>query len=349
MVSCDILKEKLEQLVKKSKTQKKVESRCNEIKVTPTEKPTCSNVEEPKPTKEGAFAGQNQRTNSDANSKTDKMVEIGEIGATVQRAKAQNCPLIQNILEEISAPPQFANTEESADTKIDLSQTSEMWQGDLKYARSRQMYLQCLESRVAEIKPTEYPLEKVEKPAEYRLEKTQKSVDYRLEKPTDYQLEKMEKTIDYQLEKAEKPIDNRLEKSDSNRLSEVRIKTDKELEKPDMLNGNDVWLVNTKVVIQSEMDRNDPKRISRRYIPRRKFNIPADQDQDTYGKVDLLPPTQFQDAPPPPEAFRDPPEPIDNLLYYVVESVQENREMNKRLQEEEARLSKKGAYDYIQK
>jgi len=92
---------------------------------------------------------------------------------------------------------------------------------------------------------------------------------------------------------------------------------------------NDSWSV------PGEISRYDPKRISRRFI-QRKPNVMM-QAENGHDGHDLLPPTQFQDAPPPlpPEAFRDPPQPIDNILYYVVESVHENREMNRRDMEEE--------------
>lgn len=40
-----------------------------------------------------------------------------------------------------------------------------------------------------------------------------------------------------------------------------------------------------------------------------------------YEKMNVPPPRQFQDVPPPPEPFRDPPESIDNILYYMYEAV----------------------------
>jgi hypothetical protein len=92
---------------------------------------------------------------------------------------------------------------------------------------------------------------------------------------------------------------------------------------------NDSWF-EAKMIAPGEMSRYDPKRMSRRFIQRRPKA--ANAMLAVENGHDLPPPTQFQDAPPPlpPEAFRDPPQPIDNLLYYVVESVHENREMNRR-------------------
>lgn len=101
-------------------------------------------------------------------------------------------------------------------------------------------------------------------------------------------------------------------------------------------------LFDKKVPIYNEIDRKDPKRITKRYIPRKKFANEENGNQE-YEKVELLPPCQFRDAPPPPEAFRDPPEPIDNILYYVVESVNENREANRRRECEEKAIRRREA------
>lgn len=299
IVSCDILKEKLEQLVKKSKHQNKHALKEKEAKIAFCTKPIWNDVIKEKFTdlKVNNSSYWTDKKNIETlklQAQTDIFLQISEtteINNVVEQSDKsikKACEIKTEIIPTV--------THLSKTTKpISNVRRCESWQGDnLKYIKSRQVYPQHVELQMAEIKflnlgRNEEKISEVNKNDKRLLEEKEK-------------LESNEKDINFTHH---------------------------------LYNGNDFRKEKQKTVIYAEIDRNDPKRISRRYIPRKqKLNLTQDNEQDTYERLNLLPPTQFRDTPPPPEAFRDPPESIDNILYYVMESVHENREVNRKLYEE---------------
>lgn len=304
IVSCDILKEKLEQLVKQSKSQRQ-----NETKEKDTKPLTLEN---------------NLRNdlNTNQSHKLSVMESLCNNVNNLDLTKSStNSPGDHNMPtnikltghpSEIAPLPDVVCNKENVPKSTFTSNVrrSDTWLGNQKCSKSRQVYPQHVELRTAEIRQLDQQaVKKATREGANAKEQTEKEVP-------------MFTTL--------KPVVNQQPYAE---LKERYI------------NGN-TWHPRSKTVIRSDIDRNDPKRISRRYIPRRKFHTLPDTEQDAYEKVNLLPPTQFCDVPPPPEAFRDPPEPIDNILYYVMESVQENREVNRQLNEESG-LSKKEIMDFV--
>lgn len=304
IVSCDILKEKLEQLVKQSKSQRRIE-----VKEKDTKPPT----------------SENHLWNDLNTNRSHELSGLEPLGTAVNNLDLPevshyspndhdmptNIKLAGHSTEAAPLPDVVCNNKVSVpkSTPTNTVRRADTWQGNQKCAKTRQVYPQHVELRTAEIRQLDQQVsKKVAGESAKELIDRDQAPTFTTQDPT------------------------------AARQSEPETKER-------YVNGS-TWHLRSKTVIRSEIDRNDPKRISRRYIPRRKFHTLPDSEQDAYEKINVLPPTQFRDVPPPPEAFRDPPEPIDNILYYVMESVQENREVNRQLQEENG-LSKEEIMDFV--
>lgn len=297
IVSCDVLKEKLEKLVKQSKSQQKMDSRDTQIwKDLDKDKPIESNNNIVGPPKNYVnLVELNQlntspsRSKSTAKSKANVQINLKDIES--MRTNTTEAEQISEI-QVVPKSPHNASVQSNGVRSKTKMRRSESWQNGSKYVNTRQLYPQIAEARVAEVR----------------------QLDQRVSGPS-----------------LEEDAGENVKSDEGNTKAED-------------------WF-EIKTVSPSAMSRRDPKRISRRYIPRKlRPNAGQENGQDAYEKLNLLPPTQFRDAPPPPppEAFRDPPEPIDNILYYVVESVHENREANRR-DYEEALGAKKTNHDYQRK
>lgn len=306
IVSCDILKEKLQELVKQSKNQRRIETKEKDIKPPTSD----SNLWNDLNTNQSHELDVMESLRSNVNN-------LDLTKASVYSPSDHNMPTnikLTGLPAEVTPLPDVVCGKENVPntTPINHVRRSDTWQGSQKCSKSRQVFPQHVELRKAEIRQLDQQsVKKVAADEVDAIEQTEKEI------PT---------------------------------FSPPRPAMSQQLEgefKERYINGN-TWHPKSKTVIRSDIDRNDPKRISRRYIPRRKFHTLPDTEQDAYEKVNVLPPTQFRDVPPPPEAFRDPPEPIDNILYYVMESVQENREVNRQLNEEN-RLSKEKILDFVMK
>lgn len=305
IVSCDILKEKLQQLVKQSKNQRRIETKEKEIKPpTPKlENNLWNDLNTNQPHKVGVMESLCSNINNLDLTKAS-------IYSPSDHNMATNIKLTGHSTEVPPLPDVVCGKPKA--TPTNNVRRSDTWQGNQKCSKSRQVYPQHVELRTAEIRQLDQQVvKKVAGDVASAKEQTEKEI------PAFTPL---------------KPVVDHLPEAEF---------------KERYINGN-TWHPRSKTVIRSDIDRNDPKRISRRYIPRRKVQMLPDTEPDAYEKVNVLPPTQFRDIPPPPEAFRDPPEPIDNILYYVMESVQENREVNRQLNEENG-LSKEEILDFVMK
>lgn len=276
VVSCEILKEKLEKLVKQSKNHKKVEEMEKDVKFMLSSK---------KQAWESTFPeSQAKRDLSRTESCAEKSITTNEAQIQVD---------IQSPIDShnISVPSQTDTYAYLKDAKSVTVKRSDSWQGSSKYSRAKQMQPRHFELQTAKIKQLDQGV-----------------------------------------------------KSDSNCKQTAKCETET-VHTAEKHSNEGPWAVPVNSPVCGEISRNDPKRITRRHIPRKK-PLPNENGQE-YEKLNLLPPSEFRDdAPPPPEAFRDPPEPIDNILYYVVESVNENREANRKREKEEKENAKR---DYVQK
>lgn len=273
LVSCDMLKEKLEKLVKQSKSRKIPSDWEKDVKITLSGK-----VTKEEPINNGKLY-------------SDKFTK------PVTPAETMNRP--RDVKPKPKQPPPHNDLKPNDIRNCNIKR-SESWQGSSKHSKGKQIHPHHYETRTSEIR---------------HLETFANGQTYEMKGKKTLPTPENEFAADL------------MSKRDS--ASQLDQKTMTE---------------NSKVPVYSEIDRKDPKRITKRYIQRKKFANEENGNQD-YEKVDLLPPCQFRDAPPPPEAFRDPPEPIDNILYYVVESVNENREANRRREYEEAKANRRREYE----
>lgn len=157
-----------------------------------------------------------------------------------------------------------------------------------------------------------------------------------------------------QSSKQHTPLDNELVHYSRNNTNVINIrvsKTDKTNLKKELIDGknliSDVYnFANKKIIenknemIQKEVHRNNgviqKTPVEHPYIKKEFTQIIAVENQKEVGgyeELRLPPPKQFRDIPLPPEPFRDPspgPSPaIDNLLYHVYETIQDDIKKSK--------------------
>lgn len=301
MVSCNVLKEKLENLVKQSKSQKK--SQIKSTEVIPSNKHMWNDL------KGDVMAESNNNNIVRPLKNYVNLTELNELNMSLNRCKSKekhefNLQMIRK--QELSVENNQAKVIEMTHQELknphsaSLKQTkcirteenvkrSESWQGGSKYMKTKPLQLRQVEARFAEIKQLERKIPELNADDNVKVENIPK-------------------------------------------LSDAESARNEDWFDVDSLSPNSI-------------SRTDPKRISRRCLTGdQKRNVISQNGNGIYEKLNLLPPTQFRDVPPPlpPEAFRDPPEPIDNILYYVLESVHENRrEANRRNYDEDFKTKRK--------
>ncbi|XP_065224956.1 protein FAM135A isoform X2 [Planococcus citri] len=286
LVSCDTLKEKLDKLVKQSKSHKKSESREKDVKITISGNQT---------TEESLKI---EIYENDSEPKYASIYEIKSDRSCKDMNKPIPPPPVPTEHHELTTDPRQSPIPGTSTQTDDYHVNRDSRRNSIKRSESCQ--------------------------AEPRYVNNQRVLHYDTRTSEIRHLDTINKNASYQPD--EKPIPP--EKDYMPVESNGRRESDSK---------NHAWKnIPADGPVYAEIDRKDPKRITKRYINRKKFANEENANQE----VDVLPPCQFRDAPPPPEAFRDPPEPIDNILYYVVESVNENREANRRRECEEAKANR---------
>lgn len=301
MISCDVLKEKLENLVKQSKSQKKSQVKSTEL--IPSNEHIWNDL------KGDVMVESNNNNIVRPLENYVNLTELNELKTSLNRCKLKGkhkFNLQINRKQELSVENNQAKVIEMAHQELksphsaSLKQTkcvrteanvkrSESWQAGSKYMKTKPLQLRQVEARLAGMKQLERQIPESNVHDNVKVENTPKFSDAESAKQED-------------------------------------------------------WF-NVDSLILNSISRTDPKQLSGRCLTGdQKRNVMSQNGDDIYEKLNLLPPTQFRDVPPPlpPEAFRDPPEPIDNILYYVLESVHENRrEANRRNYDESFKTKRK--------